>query len=121
MTEPLTRERAEEIVAEYESFKIPSAHLTPTDYAEIRENYRFAIGFLKGHKAMREKARRLEEAAEKLYLAMEESRELLGVFEDNGGHDGLAGKAYALAIDHAEDARGFYREALADFRREAGE
>jgi len=37
--------------------------------------------------------------------ALSEAREMLGVLEDHGGHDGLGGKGYAATIDHMDAAR----------------
>jgi hypothetical protein len=37
--------------------------------------------------------------------ALSEAREMLGVFEDHGGHDGLGGKGYLATIDHMDEAR----------------
>lgn len=45
--------------------------------------------------------------------ALGEAREMLGVFEDNGGHDGLRGEGYRACIDHMDDARSANRAALA--------
>jgi hypothetical protein len=44
--------------------------------------------------------------------ALEEAREMLGVFEDHGGHDGLSGKGYRATIDHMDEARAKARAAI---------
>lgn len=50
---------------------------------------------------------RIEQLEEELRRAREvlrEAKEMLGVFEDNGGHDGMMGKAYLVVLDHIESA-----------------
>lgn len=47
----------------------------------------------------------LREALRKADTALSEAREMLGVFEDHGGHDGLGGKGYVATIDHMDEAR----------------
>lgn len=53
----------------------------------------------------------LLEAAKKARESLAESREMLGVFEDNGGHDGLMGKGYAAVLDHIDTAKVDLKEA----------
>ena len=45
--------------------------------------------------------------------ALSEAREMLGVFEDNGGHDGLGGKGYTATIGHMDKAQSTNRKLFA--------
>jgi len=36
---------------------------------------------------------------------LNEAREMLGVLEDKGGHDGLMGKGLLATLDHIDEAR----------------
>ena len=54
----------------------------------------------------------LRNLAEKAGRVLGEAREMLGVFEDNGGHDGLGGRGYLAVLDHIDDVRAEIRQAL---------
>jgi len=86
----LTRERAEEIVL--------SDHHGPLEW--------LAKGFLEGHNAMREKARRLEEALEKI---------------KEGQACWAVGPKTCIDFEPCDCDQKFAEKALADFRREVGE
>lgn len=49
-----------------------------------------------------------------MYRTLGEAREMLGVFEDNGGHDNLGGRGYAATLDHIDNDRALVRESLKD-------
>ena len=55
-----------------------------------------------GETAIEDDLQRVLRAAD---AALSEAREMLGVFEDHGGHDGLNGKAYLATVDHMDEAR----------------
>ena len=95
MTQPLTPERAEEQWKKHENIKCSCVA-----YHEPANACIAAASFLEGHKAMREKARRLEEA---LDFALKH----IDFIQRMG-----------LTTHHTKAIP--WKEALADFRREAG-
>ena len=68
--------------------------------------------------ALRAKEAECVECLKRSLEALSEAREMLGVFEDNGGHDGLGGKGYLATIDHMDEARKANRQLLASHRNE---
>ena len=53
----------------------------------------------------KERISHLESALKASSRALSAAREMLGVFEDNGGHDGLGGKGYLATLDQIDDAQ----------------
>ena len=39
------------------------------------------------------------------HRVLNEAREMLGVLEDHGGHDGLCGKGYSAVLDHIDELK----------------
>lgn len=62
---------------------------------------------------------RLLAALQQSNRALGEAREMLGVFEDHGGHDGLGGKGYVATLNHIDDAASAIKHALAGFRSQS--
>ena len=49
----------------------------------------------------------------KQHVVLGEAREMLGVMEDHGGHDGIGGKGYLATLDHIDQCRRAGMEAIA--------
>lgn len=94
----MTAAKAREIVANAQRNCIESGAINPydTDYYE-------ATGYIAALEGPEVKA---------LARAVGEAREMLDVFEDNGGHDGLGGKGYMATLKHIDDALAVYKKAV---------